>query len=117
MKVLLDSCVWGGARGVVTASGHDVQTVADVWGADPGDHDILAWAFHEGHVLVTLDKDFGELAILRGAPHAGLVRLAGLSARTQGLAIVEVLANHGESLRAGAVITVEPDRVRIRLAE
>ena len=32
----------------------------------------------DGRVLVTLDKDFGELAILHGVAHAGIVRLVGL---------------------------------------
>jgi len=33
---------------------------------DAGDDEILAQARHEERVLVTLDKDFGELAIVRG---------------------------------------------------
>jgi predicted nuclease of predicted toxin-antitoxin system len=32
----------------------------------------------ESRVLVTLDKDFGELAIMKGAPHAGIIRLVGI---------------------------------------
>jgi len=32
-------------------------------------------------VLVTLDKDFGELAIVKGALHAGIVRLVAIRAR------------------------------------
>lgn len=29
MKLLLDSCVWGGARRELTAAGHDVVAAAD----------------------------------------------------------------------------------------
>ena len=61
MKVLLDTCVWGGARGELAGAGHDVVWSGD-WPEDPGDEEILATAFREGRVLVTLDKDFGELA-------------------------------------------------------
>ena len=46
------------------AAGHDVVTVADIWSDDPGDETILAYAHSEGRVVVTRDKDFGELAIL-----------------------------------------------------
>jgi predicted nuclease of predicted toxin-antitoxin system len=114
MRVLLDSCVWGGAREVIAAAGHDVQWVGD-WEGDPGDSAILAVAQTEGRVLVTLDKDFGELAIVKGAPHAGIVRLVGIRARDQGPAAVQVLAAHAEDLRGRAILTVEPDRVRVRL--
>jgi predicted nuclease of predicted toxin-antitoxin system len=114
VKVLLDACVWGGAKAVRVEGGHDVVSVVDRWQRDPGDGEIIALANAERRVLVTLDKDFGELAIVRGALHAGIVRLAGLAAREQGLAAREVLAAHGEALTAGAIVTVERDRVRVR---
>jgi predicted nuclease of predicted toxin-antitoxin system len=114
VKVLLDACVWGGAKAVLAEAGHDVVAVADRWKRDPGDGEVLALASAELRVLVTLDKDFGELAIVRGAKHAGIVRLAGLAAREQGPAVREVLASHGEALVAGAIVTVERDRVRVR---
>ena len=117
MKLLVDSCVWGGARHVLEGAGYEVLVVADCWSRDPGDEDVLALAYNQGRVLITLDKDFGELAILRGAKHAGIVRPAGIGAREQGLAAHEALEAHGEALRHGAIVTVEPDRVRVRPSE
>ena len=114
MRVLLDSCVWGGAREVIAAAGHDVQWVGD-WEGDPGDSAILNRAQAESRVLVTLDKDFGELAIVKGAPHAGIIRLVGIRAREQGPAAVQVLVAHAEDLEQRAILTVELDRVRVRL--
>jgi predicted nuclease of predicted toxin-antitoxin system len=116
MKVLLDSCVWGGARDVVSAAGHDVAWVGD-WEGDPGDTTILGVAHAEARVLITLDKDFGELAILKGAPHAGIVRLSGIRSRDQGPVTVQVLALHQRDLEQQAIVSVEPDRIRIRLPE
>ena len=116
MKVLLDSCVWGGAMDDIVAAGHDVVW-AGAWEPDPGDTVILAFAHAQGRVLFTLDKDFGELAILKGAPHAGVVRLARIRARDQGPTAVQVLTAHETDLLARAILTVEPDRVRIRLPE
>lgn len=83
MKVLLDSCVWGGALDEILAAGHDVVWTG-AWEPDPGDTAILAFAHAQGRVLFTLDKDFGELVILKGAPHAGIVRLVRIRARDQG---------------------------------
>lgn len=113
MKVLLDSCVWGSARVAVQAAGHEVAWVRD-WPSDPGDAEILRVAHEEGRVLATLDKDFGELAVVKGAPHAGIVRLVGLRAREQGPVLAEILATYEQELREGAILTVSPDRVRVR---
>ena len=69
MKLLLDACVWGGARQELEAAGHDVVWAGE-WPTDPGDEEILAHAHREGRVLVTLDKDFGELAVVYKIPHS-----------------------------------------------
>ncbi|HEY6104670.1 MAG TPA: DUF5615 family PIN-like protein, partial [Anaeromyxobacteraceae bacterium] len=69
----------------------------------------------EGRVLVTLDKDFGELAVVRELPHAGILRLVGLSALQQGEVTVRVIQAHGADLSAGAIITAEAGRLRLRL--
>ena len=114
MKILLDSCVWGRARDELAALGHDVVWSGD-WPTDPGDEQILTCAHSEGRVLVTLDKDFGELAILHGAAHSGIVRLVGISARQQRVVCHQVLSAHGSELLAGAIVTAEAGRLRIRL--
>ena len=116
MKVLVDGCVWGGAGGVLRAAGHEVESVAD-WPRDPGDQDVLAHAHRNVQVLVTLDKDFGELAVVRRQPHAGIVRLVGISATAQGTVAVTVIEKYEQELSEGAVITFEPGRVRVRPRE
>jgi len=113
LKVLLDSCVWGGVRKALSDAGHDVVWAGE-WTTDPGDEEILDRAHQEARVLVTLDKDFGELAIVRGLPHSGLIRLVDLSTSEQARISIAVLAKYGQELGAGAIITVEAGRVRVR---
>ena len=113
MRLLLDTCMWGGARPELEAAGHDVVAAVD-WEKDPGDEEILARAFRERRVLITLDKDFGELAIVRGSPHSGILRLVNFSALRQAPVCLQILGQHGEDLAAGAIITAEPGRLRIR---
>jgi len=84
------------------------------WSEDPGDETILARAGQGRRVLITLDKDFGELAIIRGARHSGIVRIVGRGARDQATACLQVLTLHGDLLEAGAIVTVEPGRIRVR---
>ena len=93
--------------------GHDVVWSGD-WQEDPGDPAILQLAYEQRRVVITLDKDFGELAFLHQAPHCGIVRLVNFRARDQGPACLRVLAEHEEELTAAALITVEPGRLRIR---
>jgi predicted nuclease of predicted toxin-antitoxin system len=116
MNLLLDTCVWGRAKGELQAFGHDVLWTGD-WPQDPGDEDILAQAHREQRVLITLDKDFGELAIVRRLPHCGIVRLVNIRAQQQAAICEQVLRLHGSELAAGAIVTVEAGRVRIRPGE
>jgi predicted nuclease of predicted toxin-antitoxin system len=113
MKVLLDTCVWGGTKASLLDAGYDTMWAGD-WAEDPGDEEILAIAAREKRVLVTLDKDFGELVVVHEQPHCGVLRLVNVAARGQAPACLRVFAAHGGELEAGAIITVEPDRLRIR---
>lgn len=113
MNVLLDTCVWGGAKDTLQTAGHIVVWAGD-FDQDPGDEAILALAYGARQVLITLDKDFGELAIRRNLPHCGILRLVNINARHQGAVCQLVLAQYGDELTQGAIITVETGRVRIR---
>ena len=113
MKVLLDTCVWGGVKQVLRNAGHDAIWAGD-WEQDPGDDEILALAYSESRVLITLDKDFGEMAIVFGQPHSGILRLVNMSTKMQAEICVEVLARYESNLLGGALITAERDRVRVR---
>lgn len=115
MRFLLDTCVWSGGCKELRSAGHDVIWAGE-WPEDPGDDEILERAYHEDRILVTLDKDFGEMAIVRGMPHAGIIRLVNLGARQQAAVCLRVINLHGDDLKAGAIITAEPNRLRIRLA-
>jgi predicted nuclease of predicted toxin-antitoxin system len=55
VKILLDTCVWGGVREALRLRGHD-EICTEEWGSDPGDEEILELAHAQGRVLVILDK-------------------------------------------------------------
>lgn len=113
MRLLLDSCVWGGVREPLLLAGYDVVWVPDE-GPDPSDEEVLAHPYREQRVLVSLDKDFGELAIFRNLPHCGIVRLVDLSVTQQAAAIAASVEKYGEDLATGGILTVELKRVRLR---
>ena len=111
--VLLDTCVWGGVVAPLAHLGHDVQWSGH-WDHDPGDHAILETARVQQRVLVTLDKDFGALAILKGMPHAGIIRLSGFRTAQMTAVIDHLLTHYDRDLSKGAIITATPERIRIR---
>lgn len=113
MKLLLDGCIWGNAAEQLRVAGHDVVWIGE-WQGDPGDDAILAFANSEERICVTIDKDFGELAVRRRLPHHGIVRIVGFSARRHAEVCMAALAAHGEELLSGALVTAEPGRLRIR---
>lgn len=116
MKLLLDSCISRKASLELATAGHDVIWAGD-WERDPGDSEIMAQAHREGRILITIDKDFGELAIVKRLKHAGIIRLVGFSSRQQATACLRVLKLYGDEVSSGAILTVDVERIRIRPAE
>jgi predicted nuclease of predicted toxin-antitoxin system len=113
LRFLLDSCVSGRLKDLLAAEGHDVEWCGD-WPQDPGDSAVLAHAHEHRRILLTLDKDFGEPAILKGVPHAGILRVSGLRLSEYAPAVLAILERRGDALEQGALITVTPGRLRIR---
>lgn len=115
MRLLIDSCVSGTVAAALRTHGHDAEWVGN-WDRDPGDQEILERAAQEGRVLITLDRDFGELAIFRGVRHHGIVRLVDVRLHAQAERTEEVLRRYRTELEAGGIVTIEPTRIRIREA-
>jgi predicted nuclease of predicted toxin-antitoxin system len=93
---------------------HVVWYVAEM---EPGipDDAVLDLANRETALLLTADKDFGELVYRqhRLAPGVVLIRLAGLSPMSKAELVASAINKHTIELRrAFAVIT--PGRIRIR---
>lgn len=81
------------------------------------DSEIMRWARENGAVVFTHDLDFGILlAHTHGnGPSVIQVRAQDLSPRHLGGMVVSVLRTYGEVLQAGALVTVEEARSRVRI--
>jgi len=111
---LADECV---DRQIVDRLRHNGHTVLCVAEMEPGisDQEVLNLVNQEEAILLTADKDFGELVFRqdRVAPGIILVRLTGLSAATKAEIITVAIEDHlAELLQSFTVIM--PDKVRIR---
>jgi len=94
--------------------GHAVQYIAEM---EPGisDEIVLDLAYQEADVLLTADKDFGELVFRQGRLTSGilLVRLAGLSPMRKAEIVAASVHQHSEELpNAFAVLTARSFRIR-----
>jgi len=94
--------------------GHEVEYIAEM---DTGidDDQVLSHANQRRALLITADKDFGELIFMQGKLNTGIVllRLAGVSPTQKAKIVSEALAAHGnEMLAAFSVITDKMLRIR-----
>lgn len=115
MKLLTDACIWGPTNAALRVAGHDVDWVGD-WPADPGDLEILERVHADGRVLVTVDNDFGELAVRQGVSHSGIIRLAMTPVVLEAEVCLAVIAAFERELIEGAIVTATPGRMRLRPA-
>ena len=94
-------------------SGHDVRAIRETDGGAPDDL-VIEIARNERRVLLTEDKDFGELVYPRAQPSPGvfLVRRFTKSSRTtKSDAVVKAVKEIGEDI-VGRFVVVEPGRIR-----
>ena len=96
------------------SDGHTVTYVAEV---EPGvpDNIVLEWANKEKALLVTTDKDFGELVFRMRQLSTGivLIRLSGLPSARKAEIVSSLIAQHSQDLiSAFSVVTIRGTRIR-----
>jgi predicted nuclease of predicted toxin-antitoxin system len=94
--------------------GHEVGYIAED-APSASDEEVLERSADEGAVLVTTDKDFGELVFRLGRVTSGvlLLRLAGLENADKARIASTAVRDHGAEL-SGAFTVVSPRHIRIR---
>lgn len=114
MRLLANENIPASAIKKLRAAGFDVLSAAESM-AGASDLDVLARAQSESRVLITQDKDFGELAFRSGLSAACgviLFRLAGGSPDQVAARMTEVASSR--EVWAGLFAVATDDRVRIR---
>jgi predicted nuclease of predicted toxin-antitoxin system len=99
------------------ADGHDVEYVAEL---APGvtDDEVLSRANDDRRLLMTVDKDFGELVFRLGSVSVGvvLIRLSGLTSSRKADVVSDAIREHGEQMfEAFTVVSSGVVRIRQRL--
>jgi len=114
MKFLVDECTGTSVVACLRDEGHDAVAVVEVM-PEADDDEILARAVSEGRIVVTNDKDFGELVYRSGWEHRGVVllRLRDERAENKVRMMKVALAQVGERLRNHYVVVTEAG-IRVR---
>lgn len=115
MRFVADENIPLPAVQLLRAAGMDVESIAELKPGSP-DEQVLAYAREQGQVLITCDRDFGELVYHRGAPvPTGIIylRLPQNDVLLPARAIIE-LAKRPEILLEGRFTVIDSDKVRQR---
>ena len=114
MNLLVDESVGKSIVDELRQNGHNVLYIAE-FAPSIDDEAVLNQANLNRALLLTEDKDFGELVFRQGLLHMGviLIRLSGLSIQAKSTSVSTVLANHEDELLE-AFSVISPGRVRIR---
>lgn len=114
MNLVADESVEGPIVARLRSDGHGVVYIAEM---APGlsDDDVLQEATSRGAILVTADKDFGDLVFRLGKANSGvlLIRLAGTPNDLKAQIVAQVMQDHAGAL-PGSFTVVSPAGVRIR---
>ena len=117
MRFLLDQSTDARLLAYLRRLGHDALRVGGDLPPGLPDTDVLAQATKSRRILVTDDRDFGELVFRRRQHHVGVIYLrlgpgADLALKTERLG--HVLAQHADQLDQFLVVTRHDVRFRAR---
>ncbi len=114
MRFIADENFPGDAVAALRAAGHDVKWISES-ASGSSDKQVLALAEKEARILLTFDKDFGELAWRASLPvSCGIVlfRISALPVASIGAVLAARIAERDDW--GGHFSVVEPGRVRMR---
>ena len=115
MRFLTDQDVYAATVQLLRDRDHDVATAAQLGLSRASDVTLLQTAKAQDRILVTRDRDFGNLVIVRGLTTGVLyLRLLPSTLPAVHAELERVLAQHGEAVLLHSFVVVEPARHRLR---
>jgi predicted nuclease of predicted toxin-antitoxin system len=114
MRFLLDESAELRIAAALRDDGYDVTTIVHDHSASLADREVLRIANAEQRILITNDRDFGELVFGEGLPHAGIIyfRLPLDTTADQKIAwLRRIFSEHTDAL--GRFIVVTPGQIRV----
>ena len=117
MKLLVDANLSPRLAKALEAAGHHSAHVGDVGLLTATDDEIFEFAEQNHFTIVSADSDFGTLLARHNTARPSFVLLRHVNELTPDEQIALLVANLPavvEDLSEGAVVTITPDRMRVR---
>lgn len=102
---------------VLRGVGHDAVHWSEVGAMSAPDEEILGWAAERGYVVFTHDLDFSTMlaASRQSRPSVMQMRVNDVLPEAQSGTVLTAVAQFQRELEAGALVTIEPARARVRV--
>lgn len=111
MLFLVDECTGKRFSNLLKKEGYDVLFAGDIV-PSVSDEEILNWCAKENRILITDDKDFGELVFRMGRSVKSIILLRiSVNPEKRIIAIKKLLNNHDVENK---FIVLEEDVIRVR---
>lgn len=107
-----ESCDFGVVR-ALRAEGYDVLALTEITTRSVDSY-VISQAYHEKRILLTEDKDFGQLVFASQADSAGviLIRYPGNARKSLQEAIVKLVREQGKDLE-NTFVVMQPGHIRV----
>lgn len=117
MKLLVDMNLSPRWVGLLIDAGFEAAHRSSLGPANAPDLEIMAFSKNNGYVVLTHDLDFGAiLAATHGEkPSVVQIRSYDVSPQAIGTPVIDALRQMADELDAGALLTVDPNRTRLRI--
>ena len=117
MRFLVDSALSPLVAKRLNDSGHDAVHTRDRGIESAADSEVVRLAVAEQRVIVSADTDFGTILAFTGKLQPSVIQFRRGTQRRPQQQVNLLLANLGavaEDLVAGAIVTIEQDRISVR---
>ena len=117
MNILIDMNLSPRWKSTLKAAGIEAIHWSEVGDIGAADSVLASYAFSNGLIVLTQDLDFGALLAASGdsGPSVVQIRTGDTSPETIGEKVISALEQLSEELDAGALVTIDIDRSRLRM--
>ena len=117
MKLLVDMNLSPAWVAALREAGHTAHHWSELGASTASDAEIMAHAQAHGYVVITNDLDFGAILAATNGTGPSVVQIRATDLRPAAIStpVLAALVQMAEELRAGALVTIDPTRTRVRV--
>jgi predicted nuclease of predicted toxin-antitoxin system len=117
MKILIDMNLPPRWVQVFVSAGWEAVHWSQVGALIASDREIMTWARKNGYIVFTHDLDFSALlAATQGeGPSVIQIRAQNILPEDIGTLVITAIKQYQDELEQGAIMTIEPQRARVRI--